>query len=98
MATTGAITIPMMKRLGYRPEFAAAVEAVASTGGQIMPPIMGAGAFIMAEMLGISYSDVCVAAFVPAFLYFLGVGMGVYFEASRLNLRRVPNEEIPKWL
>jgi len=96
VATTGAITIPMMKRLGYRPEFAAAVEAVASTGGQIMPPIMGAGAFIMAEMLGISYADVCVAAFVPAFLYFLGVGMGVYFEASRLNLRRVPNEEIPK--
>ncbi len=95
-ATTGAITIPMMKRLGYRSKFAAAVEAVASTGGQIMPPIMGAGAFIMAEMLGISYLKVCIAALVPAVLYFLGVGMGIYFEASRVNLARVPKEEIPK--
>jgi len=96
VATTGTFTIPMMKRLNYRPEFAAAVESVASTGGQIMPPIMGAGAFIMAEMLGKAYLSICIAAALPAILYFLGVGWGVYFEALRINLPRAPKEDIPK--
>jgi TRAP transporter 4TM/12TM fusion protein len=97
VATTGTFTIPMMKRLKYKPEFAAAVEAVASTGGQIMPPIMGAGAFIMAEMLGKAYLSICVAAAFPAILYFLGAGMGIYFEALRVNLPSTPKEEIPKF-
>lgn len=96
VVTTGTFTIPMMKRLKYKPEFAAAVESVASTGGQIMPPIMGAGAFIMAEMLGKSYLSICVAAALPAILYFLGAGMGIYFEALRVNLPPTPKEEIPK--
>jgi TRAP transporter 4TM/12TM fusion protein len=96
VATTGAFTIPLMKRLGYSPVFAGAVETVASTGGQIMPPVMGAGAFIMAEMLGIKYIDVCVAAALPAILYFGGVGAGVYFHASKRNFPMVPKDEIPK--
>ena len=95
VATTGAFTIPLMKRLGYGSVFAGAVETAASTGGQIMPPIMGAGAFIMAEMLGISYLKVCVAAALPAVLYFFGVGAGIYFQASKLNFAKVPPEEIP---
>jgi TRAP transporter 4TM/12TM fusion protein len=97
VATIGAFTIPMMKRLKYKPEFAAAVEAVASTGGQIMPPIMGAGAFIMAEMLGKAYLSICIAAALPAILYFLGAGIGIYFEALRVNLPSTPKEEIPKF-
>ena len=97
VVTIGTFTIPMMKRLKYKPEFAAAVESVASTGGQIMPPIMGAGAFIMAEMLGKSYLSICVAAALPAILYFLGAGMGIYFEALRINLPPTPKEEIPKF-
>lgn len=96
VATTGAFTIPLMKRLGYGDVFAGAVEAAASTGGQIMPPIMGASAFIMAEMLGIPYLKVCAAAALPAILYFWGVGAGIYFQASKLNFPRVPKEEIPK--
>jgi len=95
VATTGAFTIPLMKRLGYGSVFAGAVETAASTGGQIMPPIMGAGAFIMAEMLGISYLNVCVAAALPAVLYFGGVGAGIYLKASKLNFAKVPREEIP---
>lgn len=95
VATTGAFTIPLMKRLGYGSVFAGAVETAASTGGQIMPPIMGAGAFIMAEMLGIPYLKVCVAAALPAVLYFFGVGAGIYFQASKLNFAKVPPEEIP---
>lgn len=80
---TGAFTIPMMRRAGYRPETAAAIEASASTGGQIMPPIMGIAAFVMAEVMGITYVKVVVLAVVPALLYFLGVGCSVYFAAKR---------------
>jgi len=94
VAGTGNFTIPLMKRLGYRPEFAGAVEAVASSGGQIMPPVMGAGAFIMAEFLGISYFKVCLAAAVPACLYYLFVAIMVRLEALRLNLPAVPRNEI----
>ena len=92
---TGSYTIPTMKRLGYRPEFAAAVEATASSGGQIMPPIMGAGAFIMAELLGIPYIKIVVAAFIPAVLYFLGVGLAIHMEARRIGLKGLPPEQIP---
>jgi TRAP transporter 4TM/12TM fusion protein len=84
-----------MKRLGYRPEFAAAVESTASTGGQIMPPIMGAGAFLMAEMLGIPYTKVIIAAAIPAVLYFFGVGVGIYMEALKLDYPRVPKDMMP---
>ena len=94
--TTGAVTIPMMKRTGYPPEFAGAVEAAASTGGQIMPPIMGAAAFLMAEMVGVPYSDIIVRAILPAFLYFAGIFMMVHFKAKRLGLAGVPREELPK--
>ncbi len=96
VATTGAFTIPMMKRLGYRPSFAAAVEAVSSTGGQIMPPIMGAGAFIMSELLGIPYIKIIAFAAIPALLYFAAVLMGIHFEAKRVGLPPVPSEEIPQ--
>lgn len=95
VATCGNFTIPLMKRTGFGTTFAGAVECAASTGGQIMPPVMGAGAFIMAEMLGIPYVKVCIAAALPAVLYFLGVGMAVYFEARKLNLVRLPKEEMP---
>jgi TRAP transporter 4TM/12TM fusion protein len=94
VATTGNFTIPLMKRLGYRPEFAGGVEAIASSGGQLAPPIMGVGAFIMAELLGISYLRVIVAASIPAFLYYLAVFTAVRFEALRLNLPPIPREEI----
>lgn len=93
---SGAVTIPLMKRLGYRPHFAAAVEAAASTGGQIMPPVMGVAAFIMAEFLGITYLQVALAATIPAVLYFLGVGYMVHLEALKLDLRGLPREEIPR--
>lgn len=95
VVTTGAFTIPLMKKTGYRAEFAAGVEAVASTGGQIMPPIMGAAAFVMAEMLGISYTDVALMALIPAILYFVSVGLMVYFEARRLDIPSIPKEELP---
>ncbi|MDD4752988.1 MAG: TRAP transporter permease [Desulfitobacteriaceae bacterium] len=95
--TTGSFTIPLMKRVGYDRNFAGAVEAVASTGGQIMPPVMGAGAFIMAEYLGLPYSTIIIAAFVPALLYFLGVGFQVYLEARKLDLPKIPREELPKF-
>ena len=94
---SGSLTIPMMKRLGYRPEFAAAVEASASTGGQIMPPIMGAAAFIMAEFLNVPYLDIAKAAAIPACLYFFGVFMEVHFEAKRCNLRGLTRDELPRF-
>lgn len=95
---SGSLTIPMMKRLGYRPEFAAAVEAASSTGGQIMPPIMGAAAFIMAEFLGVPYLSIAKAAAIPACLYFFGVFMEVHFEAKRCNLRGLSRDELPKFM
>lgn len=91
----GSVTIPTMKRLGYPAAFAGAVEAVASAGGQIMPPVMGAGAFIMAETLGISYGGIALAAAIPALLYYLSLWFGVSMAARRHNLAPVPREEIP---
>ncbi|NLT94146.1 MAG: TRAP transporter permease [Clostridia bacterium] len=95
VATTGAITIPLMKKTGYKSEFAAAVEAVASTGGQFTPPVMGAVGFIMAEFLGIPYTVVLTAAIIPAFLYYVGLIMAVHFEAKRLGLKGIAKENIP---
>ena len=95
--TTGSVTIPMMKNTGYPGEFAGAVEAASSTGGQIMPPIMGAAAFIMAEMTDFEYSEIIVRAILPAFLYFLGIFLGVHFKAKKLGLKGLPREELPKW-
>ena len=94
---SGSFTIPMMKRTGYPPEFAGAVEAAASTGGQIMPPIMGAAAFLMAEITGFDYSEVVIAAILPAFLYFAGSFLMVHFEAKKLNLRGLDKSEIPSF-
>lgn len=94
--TTGTFTIPMMMRLGYRPAFAGAVEAVASTGGQILPPIMGAAAFVMAEFLGVSYIAVATYALLPALLYYVAVYAAVHFEAKRTGLVGLPREELPK--
>lgn len=96
--TTGSITIPMMKKTGYDKNFAGAVEAAASTGGQIMPPIMGAAAFLMADYLGVPYSDIIVRAILPACLYFLGVFLSVHLEAKRLGLKGLSKEELPKIL
>ena len=95
---SGSVTIPLMKRTGYKPEFAAAAEASASTGGQIMPPIMGAAAFLMAENLGVSYSNIVVRAILPAVLYFLGVFIAVHLEAKREGLRGLSKEELPRFL
>lgn len=92
---TGSFTIPMMKRLGYSPEFAGAVEATASTGGQLMPPIMGAAAFLMAEFTGIPYNKIIIHAAVPALLYYFGVWSGVHLEAKRLGLKGLSREELP---
>ena len=97
VATTGNFTIPMMRRLGYPAPFAAAVEAVASTGGQIAPPIMGAAAFVMAEILGVSYVTIMVAAILPAALFYLSVFVTVHIVALRRRLAIVPEEEIPAW-
>jgi len=94
--TTGAFTIPLMKKLGYRPAFAGAVEAVASTGGQIMPPIMGAAAFVMAEFLGVPYLEVALYALIPAVLYFLSVFLAVHFEAKRTGMRGLPRADLPR--
>jgi len=94
--TTGVFTIPMMKRIGYRPAFAGAVEAVASTGGQIMPPIMGAAAFVMAEYLAVSYLTVAVMAMLPAFLYYLAVYAAVHLEARRTGMRGLPKPDLPQ--
>jgi TRAP transporter 4TM/12TM fusion protein len=93
---SGSFTIPMMKKLGYRPEFAAAVEATASTGGQIMPPIMGAAAFLMAEFTSIPYGRVALAAILPAALYFFAVFTQVHFEAKKLGLKGLKRDELPK--
>lgn len=95
VATTGTITIPLMKQTGYKKEFAGAVEAVASTGGQFCPPIMGAVGFVMAEFLGMSYTVVMLAAIVPALLYYLGLLFAVHFEAKRLGLSGLSKENIP---
>lgn len=95
-ASIGTITIPLMKSVGYSPEFAGGVEATASTGGQIMPPVMGAVAFIIAEWLEISYIDVCLAAMIPAILYFAVLFYGVDNESRKKNLRGIPGQEIPK--
>lgn len=94
--TTGTFTIPLMKRTGYRPAFAGAVEAVASTGGQLMPPIMGAAAFVMAEFLGVSYLTVAAFAVLPAILYYIAVFMAVHFEAKRIGLKGLPKPDLPR--
>ena len=95
VCTTGMFTIPLMKSVGYEPHFAGAVEAVASTGGQIMPPVMGAGAFIMAQFLGVPYLEVALAAVVPALLYYFAVMVQVHFEATRLGLKGIPWAQLP---
>lgn len=95
--TTGSVTIPMMKKTGYKPEFAGAVEAAASTGGQIMPPIMGAAAFLMAEYMDLPYAEVAVKAILPAILYFSGIFIAVHLEAKKLGLQGIPRTELPKW-
>ena len=94
--TTGSVTIPMMKSTGYPGEFAGAVEAAASTGGQIMPPIMGAAAFLMAEMVGVPYSNIVIRAILPAALYFTGIFLMVHLRAKRLGLKGIPKEDLPK--
>ncbi len=94
---SGSVTIPIMKKIGYKPEFAAAVEAAASTGGQIMPPIMGAAAFLMAEMTNTPYAVIAVSAILPAVLYFTGIFMMIHFEAKKLGLKGLPKEEIPNF-
>jgi len=95
---SGSVTIPLMKKTGYKPEFAAAAEASASTGGQIMPPIMGAAAFLMAENIGVPYSNIVVRAILPACLYFLGVFITVHLEAKKEGLRGLTKEELPRFL
>ncbi len=94
---SGSVTIPLMKRTGYKPEFAAAAEASASTGGQIMPPIMGAAAFLMADYVAKPYSEIIVMAILPAILYFTGIFISVHLEAKKLGLRGVPRSELPKF-
>ena len=93
---SGAVTIPLMKRTGYKPEFAAAAEAAASTGGQIMPPIMGAAAFLMADYVQLPYGNIVVKAILPAILYFAGIFISVHLEAKKLGLRGLSREELPK--
>ena len=95
--TTGSVTIPMMKKTGYKPEFAGAVEAAASTGGQIMPPIMGAAAFLMAEYMKLPYAQVAVKAILPAILYFTGIFIAVHLEAKKLGLKGISRDQLPKW-
>lgn len=95
--TTGSVTIPMMKKTGYKAEFSGAVEAAASTGGQIMPPIMGAAAFLMADFVGVPYSSIIGRAILPAVLYFLGIFVSVHLEAKKLKLTGIPKDELPKF-
>ena len=95
--TTGSVTIPMMKKTGYKAEFSGAVEAAASTGGQIMPPIMGAAAFLMADFVGVPYSNIIGRAILPAVLYFLGIFVSVHLEAKKLKLTGIPKEQLPKF-
>jgi TRAP transporter 4TM/12TM fusion protein len=97
VASVGAITIPTMKRMGYPPTLAAATEAVASTGGQIMPPVMGAGAFIMAELLRVQYTDIAIASVLPAILFFALAWVGIHFFALRYDLPGVPADQLPPW-
>ncbi|GGC00255.1 hypothetical protein GCM10011363_16060 [Marivita lacus] len=97
VVATGSLTIPLMKKVGYRSTTAGAVEAAASTGGQIMPPIMGAGAFIMAEITGIPYQEIAIAAIIPAILYFVSVYFMVDFEAAKLGMRGMREDELPKF-
>src|SRR5690606_37836571 len=92
---SGSFTIPMMKRLGYRSELAAGVEAAASTGGQLMPPIMGAAAFLMAEFTGIPYIQIAKSAVIPAVLYFAGIFVAVHYEAKRVGLKGIPRDQLP---
>jgi TRAP transporter 4TM/12TM fusion protein len=94
---TGTFTIPMMKSIGYKSHFAAAVECVSSTGGQIMPPVMGAGAFVLAELVGISYLDVCKAAAIPAVLYFLSIFVMIDLEAAKTGLKGLPWSQLPRF-
>ena len=95
--TTGSVTIPMMKKTGYRGEFAGAVEAASSTGGQIMPPIMGAAAFLMADFVGVPYSNIIVRAILPAVLYFAGIFISVHLEAKKLGLSGIPKADLPRF-
>ena len=95
---SGSVTIPLMKKTGYKPEFAAAAEASASTGGQIMPPILGAAAFLMADFVGVPYSNIAVRAILPAVLYFAGIFVTVHLEAKREGLRGLTREELPRFL
>ena len=94
---TGSFTIPMMKRMGYQPHFAGAVEAAASTGGQLMPPVMGAAAFLMAEITGLPYSRIILGAAIPAVLYFSSIFVAVHFEAKKIGLKGMPKEEVPNF-
>ena len=95
VVSTGAFTIPLMKKNGYKPQFAGAVEAVASTGGQIMPPVMGAAAFVLADVVGVSYTEVCIAAALPAVMYFVCLFKMVDLEALKYDLKGLPEEDIP---
>lgn len=95
VVTTGAVTIPLMKKTGYSSRFAAAVEAVASTGGQIAPPVMGAAAFIMAEFIGVPYTKIILAAIIPALVYYIALFMVVHFEAKKIGLKGISKENIP---
>ena len=97
VVATGSLTIPLMKKVGYKPQTAAAVEAAASSGGQILPPIMGAGAFIMSEITGIAYSDIVIAAIIPALLYFASVYFNVDLAAQKYDMKGLPREELPKF-
>ncbi|WP_108814526.1 TRAP transporter permease [Loktanella sp. Alg231-35] len=97
VVATGSLTIPLMKKVGYKPTTSGAVEAAASTGGQIMPPIMGAGAFIMAEITGIPYTEIAIAAIIPAVLYFVSIYFMVDFEAAKLGMRGMREDELPKF-
>lgn len=94
--STGSFTIPMMKSLGYEPEFAGAVEAAASTGGQIMPPVMGGAAFLISETCAAPYRDLMLVAIIPAALYFTGIWISVHLEAKRLGLKGLPKEKMPR--
>src|SRR5699024_5354914 len=96
VVATGSLTIPLMKKTGYRPQFAAATEATASAGGQILPPIMGAGAFLMAGITGIAYSEIIIAAIIPAILYFVSVYFMVDFQALKDDLKGVPRNLLPE--
>ncbi len=96
VVTTGTFTIPLMKKVGYKPDFAGAVEAVASTGGQLLPPVMGAAAFVMADVTGISYANIIIAAIIPGILYYLSLGISVYLEADKLGLEAEPKENLPQ--